>query len=1536
MSITASHSSGSNIGGVARPTSATSDTGSGLIPPPPPEPSRPRTQKEEDEEAFKELCASNGLNHNKIQSGEQCTAEVVEMFFSGYPRIVYMDKFPCLHTLVLMSQSISKIEGLAALTGLKELWISECQLKKIENLEACTQITKLYLYGNEIPKIENISHLTRLQILYLNNNCIKNIENLEKLKMLEVLNLAENQIDKIGHCLDANQKIKDLNLSGNPISSLRELTHLMRLPELQSLNLKDPQFCPAPVSLLCNYSTHVLYHLPNISKLDTYDVSKNVCELAEATVLKKKMYYNMRVKTIKRNMADVAAKMEIYKSRLLEFPHERLRNLVNCVKEVRREFEDLMLETIDISVFSDLDPDGNLLLVQELEEESKLQKLDENGEFTVKMNSLKDRMKKWERRIAEVESYQQEAVSRIEIQAESVMRRMAIELESGGNVRFEEGITSDVWFSSCHDLVLSRFCATDYREYGIAGIKIHRILRVHNRMLRKRFDDKLTGIVDNTDGEYFPSNRNTTHKKLLEYLFWIWDPNLPGGIHETTRVVEEGFMDSMSYKALGRDGSIPLSNSLSLADRHRVNSLMKESKEKEHKDACPFRYGHLVISKVFLGKSVKAIDDRPIIKSNYPKIDAVFKPRKMCIPPSGGDSLHSCECSARQCEWYLFDNELILPEYIVEYEYVTKFRSKSPFATFTDLSLDNRESKIPSVPHADDDPSLDDDVLGMEPLLKPRPRLTMLNEELLMKHVSVDSLEAITVLNLHNNGISKLKPMQSLSHLRRLTVSFNELCRLDEVASMGLEYLDASFNQISSLDGLKNMVKLKFFDLSWNKLANTREDLSILRKHACNLLTLDLRNNQWLKPQNIRLRVIGRLKSLTLLDGSAVTEHEATAALRVAAGSRICQLSLLTHARVDSHKPRSLSLMPTAEILEKQSHHRPEKLGETDTHWYQKVTSLFLNSQHITKLSGLERLENLKYASFNGNDITKIEGLDHCGRLEELSLDNNCISRLEGISKLTQLRRLCLACNFISTLENSGIHYLGHLTYLSLEGNRLSSLLGLQKMSTLVELYVGNNLICSVREIFYLKMLSNLVILDLFGNPVATETDNYRLFIIYHLKNLKALDGSAIEAMEGNLAKDTFGGRLTPDFVAEKLGHSNFQDVRELDLPNCSIRIVDLGIGDTFLNLRSVNLEHNNLSSFSGLVHLPNIRVLCLNHNHIECIMPKQKPVNKMSKQGSSKSLEFFSNDTSTPIMESLEVLHLGYNGIKDMSILQLSRLTSLKALFLQGNEISKVEGMEGLHDLRELVLDRNKIKVITELSFANQWNLQELHIEENRVRELSYLNCMDNLQRLYMGSNRVQEISELEKLEGLNNLIEISLVNNPAARRHLHRPILVFKLKQMMIIDGIPVSEEERGKAELYFMDQQVVTTQPSTSESSLPGIHQIKTQVPVKVTTMHLGTSPLWNGGVLYDDSAQDAIQRGGGRRRGTGKDPTPPPNQGMMNRANTMVYNPTNTGYGGFSYTSNSVNSGARSQFYLNQIPYVQPPSQTEINQAKNNRR
>ena len=76
---------------------------------------------------------------------------------------------------------------------------------------------------------------------------------------------------------------------------------------------------------------------------------------------------------------------------------------------------------------------------------------------------------------------------------------------------------------------------------------------------------------------------------------------------------------------------------------------------------------------------------------------------------------------------------------------------------------------------------------------------------------------------------------------------------------------------------------------------------------------------------------------------------------------------------------------------------------------------------------------------------------------------------------------------------------------------------------------------------------------------------------------------------------------------------------------------------------------------------------------------------------------------------------------------------------------------------------------------------------------------------RAYLFCIVPQDIAELEKLEVLPSLIELSVVSNAVSRRLLHRPMLVYRMPNLMIIDGIPVSDEERTKAELYFMEQQV-----------------------------------------------------------------------------------------------------------------------------------
>ena len=102
-----------------------------------------------------------------------------------------------------------------------------------------------------------------------------------------------------------------------------------------------------------------------------------------------------------------------------------------------------------------------------------------------------------------------------------------------------------------------------------------------------------------------------------------------------------------------------------------------------------------------------------------------------------------------------------------------------------------------------------------------------------------------------------------------------------------------------------------------------------------------------------------------------------------------------------------------------------------------------------------------------------------------------------------------------------------------------------------------------VMVVFFFQGISSLVILDLCGNPLACSTKHYRLFVIYHVTSLKALDGLAVvgsfqglsvffflgyrfpfllckmdrriflfaqEPSESGVAKDTFGGR----YVCEK------------------------------------------------------------------------------------------------------------------------------------------------------------------------------------------------------------------------------------------------------------------------------------------------------------------------------------------------------------------------------------------------------------------
>ena len=90
--------------------------------------------------------------------------------------------------------------------------------------------------------------------------------------------------------------------------------------------------------------------------------------------------------------------------------------------------------------------------------------------------------------------------------------------------------------------------------------------------------------------------------------------------------------------------------------------------------------------------------------SSYPDCDSVYKPRKgrpfeslassaAARVTKGMPPVHdsrspgkSCDCGEKQSEWYIFDHELVIPEYVVEFEYITAV-SNQPGLTYTYTSI---------------------------------------------------------------------------------------------------------------------------------------------------------------------------------------------------------------------------------------------------------------------------------------------------------------------------------------------------------------------------------------------------------------------------------------------------------------------------------------------------------------------------------------------------------------------------------------------------------------------------------------------------------------------------------------------------------------------------------------------------------------------------------------------------------------------------------------------------------------------------------
>ncbi|KAI8846431.1 hypothetical protein BC829DRAFT_398533 [Chytridium lagenaria] len=1366
------------------------------------------------------ICTNNGIAESAFANRPH-TITRIEMCHFNYPVMTALHNFAQLTSLCIVAQDVSTIAGLEDCPLLEQLWVCETRLSTISNIEKCINLKELYLYSNRIRKIQGLENLVKLEnygFPIMVNIEISKIQNLATLVNLKDIQVGNNRIASIGDSLNENLALEELNIAGNRLSSFRDVLYLARLPRLTSLCLSDPNFADNPICSLCNYQTHVIYHLPNLRSLDTLDVTDESRRIISATILKKRMYYNMRIRTIKRNTNFLIKSLQTYNVDDEKHIEDDVVVLTKRIKRIQRKRDDLGFP-----------PPGD-----KIEQFSGIsEKFEDSRKRLVSLIETKTKC------LQRLQEHKRDVINQISQQSDMAIRKLLIELETGGNVR------DDSWFENCEALVKSMILrATSTHHYR--RIQIHRISRVHNRFLKNRFEGKLRLKSD--------------HTHSFEYLCF---QTTEARSDDVFQAVEHGFADLMEVRSSGGTVSntgILLSNYLDLQEPLQGDGDGQRERERK-------RLRQAVIVKSFANKVQRTDADLATLNStDLNGVNCIYR-------DTSKPGLHSDPCR----QYLVFDRELILPEYFVEFSLesdldrlTTKierlmvdiaYSSKLSQADMPsivldvigkisetlesrkmdlDLPISALEIQYPEIKVSDSigEPppvSLTLEILGR----KPPFQITCLNLSMIPITSSLDSFQVfsnIRSLSLSGCGLKEVPPIRHFPKLETLDLSFNYIVVLSSgfgassPACHSLRHLDLAGNHICSLDSLR-----------------------CIQEHLKVLDTLDLRYNPICHRKGYRGYLLANakkcLKSVKVLDDTVVEPSERNWSWRKmvhidAAAldeSSLAAVYIKEHSSSQSHLFRPLSVRTQAGYGSSAAQHEYWQtandidISEIPSSPLQLnleiLTTLEMDSCNLFDLDFLPSgLVNLRWASFRNNNLRDLSRLVLFQRLEELSLENNDIEHIDPLTSLGTLTKLDVSNNRITSIEAAGMFQ--NLMLLSLENNLVKNLKPLAKLSTLMEFYAGNNYIADLYSIFPLKELPRLIILDLTGNSVC-QVKNYRLFGIFHLSRLKILDGTSISPKEQNAAKEVYLGKLTLELLGEKIGHFSFKNITELDLRNCKIREIDCFANGEFRSIRKLNFDHNLLSNIDPFLSLTGLRSLSINNNKIERLLSSDGPA-VMSPSG--WRIETPDAARTKPLLPLLEELHLG---IADLG---LYRFPQLKMLFTWKSN-AKVDGLEHMTGLTELVLDKNQIKAVDPSSFLSLINVKELHIKENRLRSLSHFDCLPNLQYLFLNGNRINETNEIEKMK-LPSLLEIHLSANGVTRKQMYRFSIIMRFPHILSIDGKDVLDEERQRAESYFMEQCINREESSSvmkiplpvQQTPLSSSMSSMVKLPIKITSVVL----------------------------------------------------------------------------------------------------
>ncbi|CBY36551.1 unnamed protein product [Oikopleura dioica] len=442
---------------------------------------------------FGELSSSNGFSKEALKNRKEEVLRL-ELFFNEVNCLPHLAQFNNLTQVIFFGTDISHMEKIDFNPSLNELWLCESRLKRIPKLCNCEALQVLYIYGNMIARVENLDHLTRLEFLSLAQNQLTTTRGFEKLAELTDLNIGANDIKFIGEEIKQNKKLSKLDISGNPIESVVQMSPLAYL-NLQELNISNPLYPQSPLCRQQNYQLQIFYTLQSLRFLNGEEIPQDMTAEAVKILSRKHSFYRMKKRILRRTLPSIIKGIQKIAQKRLAVPLTSRRELV---AELNR------IESIFI----------------ENNEENALQE----ARVRKKTKHISERLEHWENIYKRIKFEEKLAIQSVRNKFKVDEELLRLELQSGGNLRFEDiyepeeeegkepSHVKQIW-NQMENLLTKTVSETrmDQRKkaLGVERFKLNRITKIFHRPKRLAFDEEIDEINETSQYVIPQSIRDT-------------------------------------------------------------------------------------------------------------------------------------------------------------------------------------------------------------------------------------------------------------------------------------------------------------------------------------------------------------------------------------------------------------------------------------------------------------------------------------------------------------------------------------------------------------------------------------------------------------------------------------------------------------------------------------------------------------------------------------------------------------------------------------------------------------------------------------------------------------------------------------------------------------------------------------------------------------------------------------------------------------------------------------------------------------------